>query len=200
METTIVAQSATQRQRYELPETDTYDDWRMRVAEDFAPTQRQQLVMEAVQAALDAKLYYTSDVLAFCITHMGVTPEQAGKQSKTPVEGGWVGMDCYYARDALGHQATFAELRKVTEVLNPYVGQDLGTLIFNDFKRNTGMRVIAISENRRKLTLEGKRGRYKVTLECTPVQIKNAMDRAANKGSRKDTFEKVFTPAAGLFA
>jgi hypothetical protein len=55
---------------------DPYKDWQRRKFDDFVPTGRQLVVIEAVRAALAEKLFYTSDVLAFCKTFLGVTAEQ----------------------------------------------------------------------------------------------------------------------------
>lgn len=176
-----------------------HKDWQNRQREDFVPNQRQAIVLAAIQAGLDAKLDYSDDIMAFVITNLGITPQQVAKQFENPVAGGYLGMDLFYARDALRSQAAFAQERRVLKVLNPFVGQVLGSLTFNDFKRNTGMQVIGMSEDRRTLTLQGKRGRAVVTLECTPVQIMHAINRAAEKGARRDNFEQSFG-VSGLFA
>ena len=151
-------------------------------------------VIAAVQSALDANLFYTRDVLAHAIVQLGVTPEQAERNYKMRVEGGVIGMDTYYARCYIDAQAKAAAERVALQIIKPHVGQKLGTLMFNDFKRNTGMVVVAVSEGGKMITLKGKRGAYSVSLACTAKNIEYAINRAAEKGLRKDNFAMAFAP------
>lgn len=180
-----------ENRRYSLPVGRVHDDWSGCKLESFIPTDRQKLVIEAVKSALDSKLHYNNDVLKYCIESLGVTPEQ-GKVGAIRVEGGDVGMDCYYARDYLRHMHERAAERRSLAMLKPFIGQVLGTLVFSDFKRNTGMTVKEMGDDLRTLTLKGKRGRYTVELICTARQIENAMNRAFENKLRKDTFDQVF--------
>jgi hypothetical protein len=177
--------------RYTPPMGNVYNDWDGQSEPDFVPTARQIAVIGAVQAALDAGRYYTKDVLDFCITHLGVTAEQAEKASRK-VEGGDVGLDCYYARDYLKKQEEHRLDDKALAMINPFVGKSLGTLVFGDFKRNTNMQITVISENRKLITVKGKRGRCVVTVTCNATQIRNGVDRAHGKGLRKDSFQDLF--------
>lgn len=169
-----------------VPVVDPYKDWQGRQSEDFTPTERQLVVIAAVRAALQEKMFYTSDVLAFCKTFLGISAEQAAVGAGS-VEGGSFGLDLYYARDWIGLQEGHAAESKAKERLKPFVGQALGTLVFNDMKRNSGMVITAIGEGK-VFTLTGKRGAYKVTLTCSARQIENAMNRAFERGTRKDDF------------
>lgn len=182
---------APERPRYVPPSRGIHDDWDGRKLENYTPTERQKSVIEAVKSALESKLYFTDEVRKYCIDYLGVTPEQsmvgAGR-----VEGGDFGMDCYYARDYFRHALEYAKERNSLSMLKPFVGQALGTLVFNDFKRNTGMMVKALSDDQKDITLQGKRGRFVVELVCTARQIENAMDRAFEKSMRKDTFNDVY--------
>jgi len=170
--------------RYVPCPSDIYLDWSGHQCEDFKPTDRQLICIEAVQSALDANLFYTTDMVAHCKAYLGVTPEQAAS-NRSKVEGGDCGYDFYYARSYLkaqfGHQAD----RSSIERLKPYVGQVLGTLVFGDFKRTTGMVVTEVCEGGKLITATGKRGSYGVVLKCTARQIENAMDRAFERKSRK---------------
>lgn len=181
-----------ERPRYVPPSRGIHDDWDGCKLESYTPTERQKSVIEAVKSALESKQFYTDEVLKYCIDYLGVTPEQS-KVGAGRVEGGDFGMDCYFARDYLRHAQEHADARNSLAMLKPFVGQDLGTLVFNnDFKRNTGMTVKALSDNQKEITLQGKRGRFVVELVCTARQIENAMDRAFEKAMRKDTFNDVY--------
>lgn len=170
---------------YAPPASDPHKEWTRYQAADFTPTERQQVLIATLQSALNASLYYTSDVLVHCKTVLGITPEQAEPGSKT-VEGGWFGMDCYYARGYLDARKRLDAEDKAWVKLAPQVGDKLGTLTFNDYKRNTGMVIVEILEGAMKLS--GKRGAVGVTLVATASQIGNAMDRAAERGQRKSGF------------
>jgi hypothetical protein len=171
---------------YVLPIPSACQEWARHACRDFVPTERQRRIIEAVQAALDAKLFYTDDVDKFCAQRLHVTTAQA-HVSADKVQGGEFGMDCYFARRYLDSRRQFEAEDAAHQRLAPRVGMHLGTLMFNDFKRNTGMIVEELLAGGR-LKLRGKRGAYVVTLECTALQIALAIDRAAERGMRKDRF------------
>lgn len=190
--------------QYVAPEVKVHDDWARYQWDDFVPSARQLTIIEAVQSALDKKLFYTVDVVEHCKAYLGVTAEQAAVRIEY-VENGDVGMDFYYARRYLEAKHGFEIERIALEKLNPRVGKVLGTLVFSDLKRNTGMTITEISNGGKLFDLTGKRGAYKVALSCTARQIENAMNRAFEKGSRKDGFDEFCNPSAvktetGLFA
>ena len=180
-----------ERPSYVPPSRGIHDDWDGCKLESYTPTERQKSVIEAVKSALESKQFYTDEVLKYCIDYLGVTPEQS-KVGAGRVEGGDFGMDCYFARDYLRHAREYAAARNSLSMLKPFVGQDLGTLVFNDFKRNTGMMVKVLSDDQKEITLQGKRGRFVVEMVCTARQIENAMNRAFEKAMRKDTFNDVY--------
>jgi len=179
------------RPRYVPPSRGIHDDWDGCKLESYTPTERQKSVIEAVKSALESKRFYTGEVLKYCIDYLDVTPEQS-KVGAGRVEGGDVGMDCYFARDYLRHAQEHADARNSLAMLKPFVGQDLGTLVFTDMKRTTGMTVKALSDDQKEITLQGKRGRFMVELVCTARQIEHAMNRAFDKAMRKDTFNDVY--------
>jgi len=173
--------------KYELPEN-VYRDWDGYALESFQPNDRQKQVIDAVQAALDHKHFYSSDVLAYVSARLGVTEEQRAIGA-SKVEGGHVGMDCYYARRYIeARQAARVEKARAQQ-LGAFVGMQLGTLIFNDFKRTTGVEVVEVLEAGRELSLRGKRGRATVVLRCNATSVACAIDRAAERKARKDRFE-----------
>ena len=157
-------QGAQQTATYQPPQ-DAYADWARNECRDFVPDARQSLVIKAVQAALAAGRYYTNDVQAFCAEYLGVGPEL--QQSKGPIrnEGGIFGMDCYYARNYLRAREKFAMSAEAMSQLKPYVGQKLGSIVFNDYKRTTGAVVIAVFDQSDSVRISGKRGAQ--TIEAT---------------------------------
>lgn len=172
-------------QKYELP-VNVYNDWDGHALRGFQPTPRQQLVIAAMQSALSAGLFFTCDVVPHCAAQLKPSAEQLA-EGVGRVENGIFGMDCYYARKYLDAVRCFKLEDESKEQLNPYIGQKLGTLMFNDFKRNTGMMVQKILENG-ELELVGKRGRFVVTLTCSALNVRNAIERAVERSLRKDNF------------
>ena len=169
---------------YVLPNPSAYEEWAGYKRRNFVPTERQTRVVEAVQAALAAKLFYTDNVREFCAQRLYITAAQARVRADK-VEGGEFGMDCFYARGYLESRQEIEAEDAAHRKLAPRVGMPLGTLVFNDYKRNTGMVVEELLPDGR-LKLRGKRGRHVVTLECTALSIRHAIDRAAERGLRKD--------------
>lgn len=171
---------------YALPDN-VYEEWAGCEGLTFQPNQRQQIVIEAVRAALNEGLYYTSQVHERCVQLLRPSLEDLQVQ-KTKVEGGAVGMDFYYARGYIAAQKAFAAEREAQGLLRPQVGMQLGTLMFNDFKRTTSVRVIEVLPDVLMLRLQGTRGSQTVHLTCGAVAVKSAMDRAAERDLRKGGF------------
>ena len=180
--------------QYELP-ANTFKDWAGCERNDYVPTERQKLVVDAVQKALDAGLYYTSDVLEFCKVELRVTEAQAAVAA-TRVQGGEVGMDIYYGRKYLDKQKQLARAREILELLRPHVGQRLGTIMFNDFKRITGAIITEVAEGGLTMTVQGKRGSATVAFTCNPISVACAIDRAAERMLRKLNFQATFCEGA----
>ncbi|MDB5768031.1 MAG: hypothetical protein JWQ61_2845 [Collimonas fungivorans] len=143
-----------------------------------------QKVIEAVQRALDAGKFYTTDVLASVITDFGSYLRPGDTEvGKGEVEGGIFGMEVYYAREFIRNQSARKALADAEGKLNLRVGTTLGTLVFNDFKVNTNCVVDAIDGAT--ITVAGKRGKYVVKLETNALGIQYALERAFSKGKRK---------------
>jgi hypothetical protein len=68
-------------------------------------------------------------------------------------------------------------------------GTALGTLVFNDYKRTTGV-VVADGTCDDSVVLNGKRGRAQVQITTGFLAIKSAFERATSLGMRKDSFEE----------
>lgn len=169
---------------YQLPEKQ--DDWSgAKYSADFVPNARQQIVIDAVQTALNEGKYYTSDVLARCIELLNIDAHTA---SMNFGEGGIVGMDCYYARGYIdAKKAREASLKTFNEMALRE-GDELGILVFTDYKRTTGVKITGISEGGSTFTFTGKRGAYTVTGTGSTDQLKCAIDRAFSTGKRKTDY------------
>lgn len=183
---------------YHLPVNGTYKDWARNECEDFTLNGRQSLVVEAVRSALAEGLYYSDAVRTRCAEILNPSAEilEVGIKAN---EGGEFGMDCYYARRYLDAQKRFEAERAALQKLNPYVGQELGTIVFNDFKRNTKAKIVDVKDGGRSIRIEAKRGRYSVTMLCTALNIQHAVERAQEKGYRPAATPDVGA-VGGLFA
>lgn len=175
---------------YVLPEV-SLREWHGSQAPTFAPTERQGIVIAAVSKALTSGLFYTSDVLAFCIKEMLAKPEQVAAQfSNRPVEGGLIGMDCYYARQYIEAQAAQRARVAAADQLKASLGMALGTLVFNDSKRTTNCVITSIADNGLAYKVAGRRGRSIVSTSwLDATQIADAMNRAFSAGLCKANFE-----------
>lgn len=168
---------------YALP-ADAYKDWAGCQARGYVLTARQTPVVQAVGQALAEGLYYTNDVLARCAELLQPTAEQRAVQAQR-VEGGEFGMDCHYARRYLDAVKEQNAMDASAAALALTVGQKIGVLVFNDYKRTTGCTVEAVAECGRAATLIGKRGAHTVRIEATALQIQYAQQRAAERKARR---------------
>jgi hypothetical protein len=173
---------------YQHPTVSVGDDWNRRKLPSFEPTSRQALVIAAVRAALESGLYYTADVLKHCVNSLGLDKETALKQgnSNAPVEGGIFGMDCYYARDYLDVVAERNANMDAWASVGPVVGNNFGTVAFNDGKKITGWTVTSLMPESYSCEFTGKRGGKDVRHTCTVSALKRAVNRAFELGLRKD--------------
>ena len=174
---------------YTTPE-DVWGDWRGNERSDFTPTARQKMVMDSVQKALDSGLFYNDAVREFVAKDIGATEDQLNS-NKSNVQGGDFGYDVYYARKAIEASGNNALEKQIHEELNLRAGDKLGTLIFNnDFKVNTNVVVKSVSEDGKSVELDGKRGAYTITVKANTAAVRYAIERAKERGKRKDTYEE----------
>lgn len=198
------AQSATEQQAapgrqsaesaYTLPAGSISDEWRDDQKRDpgnpyFTPTPRQQRLMDEVKKVLDSGAFYNDDVTDKVAKALGVSDEVLAS-NRTRVQGGDFGYDVYHARKAVEAQAQEADAAKIRAELNLRAGDKLGTLIFNDFKQTNSVEVVSITEDGRRASLKGKRGAFTVTFETTVPTVKFAIERAHERGKRKDSYEE----------
>ena len=156
---------------YHLP-ANPYADWARCRSHEFIPDPRQVLAMSAVQQCLDEGMFYTEDIRARCLLLLPVTPEDAARGADG------FGMDVYYARAALDARAAHAADDAAILEMSPKVGQSLAHLMFNDGKLIRAVKITAVSDDCRSVTITGKRGATTVGASYTPCQLLRAMRRA----------------------
>lgn len=159
----------------ELLRSSSHDAWRGHEARDFTPTPAQAEVMGAVRAATDSGMFYTRDVLAYCIEALDV-PDDVAAVGRDRTEGGEVGMHCYYAREA--NDAADYWRRETTDAaaLEPRIGKPLGCIMWSDHKRVTGA-VITGRNGSGAFRVQGKRGRLTYMWDAPASTIMAAIDR-----------------------
>lgn len=173
---------------YSAPE-DPYQDWKGGEHHSFLPNARQQKVMDAVAKALDLGLSYNVDVNAHVAAILHIPADVLAKNT-VRTEGGNFGYDVYLARQAVEAKRKHAKREKVASELRLVIGDKLGTIVFNDFKRNTSAVVEAVSDDGMVLKITAKRGSASVRIMPCPLQLKNAIDRAHERGNRKDSYQQ----------
>ena len=186
--------SGTQDSAYSLPSGSIGDEWRdgqKRSPEhpEFTPTPRQQRLMDVVKKVLDGGAFYNDDVQAKVAEALGISDEIKAS-NRSNVKGGDFGYDVYYARKAVEAKAQESDASKIRAEMKLQPGDKLGTLIFNDFKQTNSVEVVSITEDGRRANFKGKRGAATVTFEATIPTVKFAIERAHEKGKRKDSYEE----------
>lgn len=167
----------------ELLQSPSRDAWQGCKADGFQPTPAQAEVMATVRAATDSGLFYTRDVLAYCIQALGV-PHELAEIGKDRVEGGAVGMHVYYARGANDAAYSWALEHKHAEALRAKIGKKLGCIMFNDYKRVTCARIMGEEENGT-FRIFGKRGSIACEWLAGATTIVSAIDRYAARKARR---------------
>lgn len=154
-----------------------------RIFHPYEPNAWHTRLMDLVSQALDAGKFYTTDVDAFVKNALGDSiPAAAYASNSTNVEGGDLGYEIYKARQKVEAQRVEKANADAFKALGLHVGQQLGTLMFNDFKVSRKATVEAIEGN--KITLSLKRGKADAILTTDPLAIAAAIERADSKGLR----------------
>lgn len=165
-----------------LLQSSSYDAWRGCNADGFQPTPAQAEVMAAVRAARDSGLFYSDEVLARCLVTLGV-PDDLAQVGRDRVEGGDVGMHVYYARGANDAADSWALEHKNAAKLRQRIGDKLGCIMFQDYKRVTNARLVN-EEDGGTFRVSGKRGRLCCEWLARATTIINAIDRYAERRAR----------------
>lgn len=159
------------------------DAWQPVINGQVEPDAWQQALMDAVKkATVDEKLFYTTDVHKYVQEHNDFVPPEFWdlQFTGTPVEGGVMGMELYYARDALEKAKERAE---DDEALKLYqAGQKLGTLYING-KRVTG--AVVMGFDGRFVIVQGNQGRVRYEWRPRASSIQHMIDRARQRKWRK---------------
>ncbi|MBP7454944.1 MAG: PLxRFG domain-containing protein [Ottowia sp.] len=153
--------------------------------------------MDAVEKALDDGAFHNTDINEHVAKTLGVTTEQRARNSLN-VQGGDFGYDVYNARHAVEAQRGNAKSRELAKELNLKPGDVLGTLVFNDGKVTTGVRVVSIKEDGLIVTITGKRGSSTLNGEVGVDNLVAAVDRAKERGKRKDGYAEFVAGRAAL--
>lgn len=138
----------------------------------------QQALKASVQRALDQRLHYTRDVLAFVVADIGVSEEALARDS-AKVEGGAVGMDVYYARKQLEAEARERREAQLRAALALRPGEQIGKIMAGDHKQILGCEVLEVSD--KGVKLRGTRGPHKVEADATYTGIYQGAEQAGNK-------------------
>lgn len=152
-------------------------------------TPNQEILIESVQRALDAGNYYNKDVEAFVADDLGVSNEslQVGRDR---VDGGAFGYDVYHARREIERREGFKANVDAANKLDLEPGKQLGTLVFNDAKQTKAVQVESISDDKQSVVLVGSRGKNKVKIDVAPVSVMRAIQRAEERGARKESSQQ----------
>ena len=196
---TAPAPKEAEQTGYSLPD-DVGKDWTKYKSATFTPTPRQQIIMDAVQRALDAGAFYSDDILQRVARDLKVSAEVRAS-NRSAVQGGDLGYDAYYARGALDARKEHAAEAKAREEMALKAGDELGTLVFNDGKVTTSVTVTGTDDAGR-YELTGKRGPATVKVQAPAISIKFAIERAHERGKRKTSYaeflsERTTAPTAG---
>ena len=173
--------------RYQLPEGDIHGDWKRYQSPDFKPTPRQQIIMDAVGQAKDEGLFYADGIKARAVELLQVSPEVLAL-NKSNTDGGDVGYDLYYARNAVDAHRGNQKSRDISDAMDLKAGDVIGTLITSDYKQTTGVTIVSVGDDGLSVKFIGKRGAYSVSGEIGVDSIKASIDRAKEKGKRKDGY------------
>jgi len=161
-----------------------YKEWSGYEGRNFVPNPRQQIMVDAVLEGLTSGVYYTDDILAYVIDKLEITPEVATLNFTTRVEGGYVGMDAYYARNYLRAAETWKRRDAALVALAPVVGQVYGSLCFN-YKRVNLVKVTEVNGDM--ISFTAKSGNRLVSGCGNALQIVESGERAFAREWRKKT-------------
>lgn len=162
-------------------------DWHGSLKDGYTPTERQKPIIDAVQKALDAGLFYGDDIRANVAEQLGVADPSGQVFS----------MDVHHAERYLDAKRQRDSGERDRKLLNPKVGDQLGTLVFTDGTTIKKATLTAVGEVGPVMQVSGMKGRSKFHLTTNPGAIMAAMDRAKEKGLRADGSEEYLAAKGG---
>jgi len=92
---------------------ESYDRWQPVLRGQAKPTESMTALILATRHAVEAGNSYTADVLAFVLNEMAGRLDGDPEEGKDRVEGGEVGMDVYYARQAVEAEDGSARIKEL---------------------------------------------------------------------------------------
>jgi len=146
------------------------------------------LVLDAVQAGINAGIASTRDMVDFVAKRLAVS-EDILARGKDRVENGDFGMDVYYARKSIQERALAQQGLTVAAALKLTPGQTVGHLVLNSGKPLLTATVESLNcETGRLVFVGSRRGRtYRVTLLGS--ELVAAINRAAKERRRTDDYD-----------
>lgn len=169
---------------YSLPNGSVWDEWRGSEAPGYEPNSRQRVIMDAVGKAIAEGLFYNDAVRKRTAEILGLKDVDVG-------EGSTFSTDAYMARKTLEAQKMNAAVTDAFRALNLKDGDKIGVIVTSDGKMSNAVTVTKAGDNGYGMVLEGRRGPAGVRFpSMDALQLKNAIDRAKEKGKRKDGFEE----------
>lgn len=158
-----------------------YERWTPVVAGKQEPDEYQRAMIELTQAALDAGLFYNTDVKAHVREHCTFIPDELWTlQFNQPVEGGVVGMEVFYARDYIREKGYREADALALHGLN--AGDILGTLHVNH-KRIFKCKIDRIEGAT--VYFSGMAGSYPCTFSTQARHVAGMITKAEARGWRK---------------
>ena len=161
------------------------------------PDQYRARVMEAMEAAKAAGLFYNSETYPRAAAVMAARWGYPDLREAADIGGPdcdgvprWFASHCYMANDATRAREAREAAREAREALRLVPGVELGALVFSDYKLTRSAEVSAVSEDGELITIEGNRGATAVHLQCSPLAVRQAIERAHEKGKRPFNYEQ----------
>jgi hypothetical protein len=161
------------------------------------PDQYRARVMEAMQAAKAAGLFYNSETYPRAAAVMAARWGYPDLREAADIGGPdcdgvprWFASHCYMANDATRAREAREAAREAREALRLVPGVELGALVLSDYKLTRSAEVSAVSEDGELITIKGNRGATAVHLQCSPLAVRQAIERAHEKGKRPFNYEQ----------
>lgn len=162
-------------------EIDVSGDWQS-VRENGKPDERQQMVINATQKALDEGLY-SNEKITNRVAEILDVPKDILQQNTDRVEGGYFGSDVYAARQYIGRQKRDDANNQSKQKLNLQTGQSIGTLVTDTGKTLKNAIVEKADDSQISViaTVGNKKSRFTVNY----TDVDNAISRAVKDGKRQ---------------
>jgi hypothetical protein len=172
---------------YPLPQTSnkSYERWIKCESKDFIPNESQRYIMNLVSESLDQGLFYTRDVFTYVESKMKEILPVDYQREIGEVENGVLGMEVYYARQAV---EAIKQQNKANDILNNLKlteGKDLGTLKFNDGSTFHQVKINNIIDSQN-INCTGIRGKKNYEINMSSIAIQSGLNRWKN--NRKETY------------